>query len=84
MQPFADLALVLRNRRVITLIIAAVVLLANQYLGLGLPADLVQWGSGVVMAFLLGDAYVEAKAHQAAATVQAATSQAKAPAGSAQ
>jgi hypothetical protein len=82
MQPFADLALVLRNRRVITLIIAAVVLLANQYLGLNLPADLVQWGSGVVMAFLLGDAYVEAKVHQAAA--QASTAQAARPSGSAQ
>jgi|GEM_PF-3510696 len=62
----------LRNRRVITVILAAIILLLNGWLHLGLPSSVIAWGSGVVMAFILGDSVVEAQVHRATAVAQAA------------
>jgi len=62
----------LRHRRVITVILAAIILLLNGWLHLGLPSSVITWGSGVVIAFLVGDAAVEAQVHRANAVAQAA------------
>jgi|GEM_PF-5035554 len=58
----------LRQRRLITLLVAVVLLLLHAWLHVALPANVIAWGSGIVMSFLLGESFVEGKVHQATGT----------------
>jgi ABC-type uncharacterized transport system permease subunit len=58
----------LRQRRLITVLVAVVLLLLHAWLHVALPANVIAWGSGIVMSFLLGESFVEGKVHQASAT----------------
>lgn len=59
MRPMVDR---LKSRKFLMAVAAAVLIVLNEGLGLGIPADAYGWFVGVVVAYILGEAYTDGKA----------------------
>ena len=54
----------LKSRKFWMAVVAALLVVANEGLGLGLPEDSIMAVAGVVIAYVLGEAYVDGKREQ--------------------
>ncbi len=57
MRPFIDR---LKSRKFLMAFFAALLIVLNEGLGFGVPAETYGWFSGVVIAWILGESYVDA------------------------
>lgn len=58
MRPFVDR---LKSRKFLMAVAAALLIVLNEGLGLGIPPDAYGWFVGVVVAWILGESYVDGK-----------------------
>ncbi len=52
----------LKSRKFLMALASAIFIILNEGLGLGVPADAYAWMVGVVVAYILGEAYTDGKA----------------------
>lgn len=52
----------LKSRKFLMAVATALLMILNEGLELGIPADVYGWIVGVVVAFILGESYVDGKA----------------------